>query len=272
MGIMAAPAPLPTRSEPPEPGSDDIFTSLVESNPPPRHGLRAWPVSATIHLAVIAAIFILPLYWSDILPRHPDYVAFLVYDPPAAASAPLAKGREQGATREKPKTQPDLKPEKVPVLQDPMEVPVERPVEPDKTPALDKEGDPNGSDKGILDGSLGGQDGGVLGGVDWGTVGGCVGCTGTGPVLNPDEIPRLIKHVDPLYPQDAFVKKIEGTVLVEALVDATGHVVKARVLRSIPVLDAAALAAVKLWEFVPARQHGVAVATIIQANIRFRIF
>jgi protein TonB len=99
------------------------------------------------------------------------------------------------------------------------------------------------------------------------------GCDGNGlPDLHPEEYPRLLNQVKPVYPQDAFIKKIEGTVLVEAVVDATGHVVNPRVVKSIPILDAAAIVAVKQWLFAPARHHGVAVATVIRAPIQFRIY
>jgi protein TonB len=49
-------------------------------------------------------------------------------------------------------------------------------------------------------------------------------------------------------------------------------VIKARVLRSIPALDAAAIATVKQWQFAPAIKHGRPVATIAQAPVGFRIF
>jgi protein TonB len=76
----------------------------------------------------------------------------------------------------------------------------------------------------------------------------------------------------PVYPQEAFVNKVEGIVVLEILIDESGHVVHARVVRSIPLLDAAALSAVRRWRFVPALRRGRPVATLATAPISFRIY
>jgi protein TonB len=117
-----------------------------------------------------------------------------------------------------------------------------------------------------------GVDGGVIGGTPGGVVGGCIGCTGDGPVLNYDTAPKVIKQVKPQYPQDAFVKKIEGVVLVEILIGSDGRVRNARVLQSIPVLDKAALDAAYQWVFSPALKGGRPVATTAHLPISFKIY
>lgn len=94
----------------------------------------------------------------------------------------------------------------------------------------------------------------------------------TRPVMDFDAPPRVLKQVRPQYPQEAFVKKIEGTVLVEALVDSQGRVTRARVIQSVPLLDAAALAACFEWRFRPAFKGGHPVATIIHMPVAFRIY
>ena len=65
---------------------------------------------------------------------------------------------------------------------------------------------------------------------------------------------------------------MEGTVLVEFVIDAGGRVVTARIVQSIPLLDAAALEAVREWIFAPAFRHGEPVATVAQAPVAFRIY
>ena len=72
-----------------------------------------------------------------------------------------------------------------------------------------------------------GVEGGVVGGVPGGVLGGVLGRTGDGPVLDYDQPPKPIKITRPQYPQEAFVKKIEGTVIVEILIDANGRVIRA---------------------------------------------
>ena len=59
---------------------------------------------------------------------------------------------------------------------------------------------------------------------------------------------------------------------VEILIDSTGRVAKARVVRSIPMLDASALQTVYQWRFSPAIKNGHPVATIAHAPVMFRIY
>jgi protein TonB len=125
---------------------------------------------------------------------------------------------------------------------------------------------------GIPEGMEEGVEGGVVGGVPGGVIGGVIGGTGDGPVLDFDQPPRLIKQTKPVYPQDAFIKKIEGQVLVEALIDSTGHVTRTRVIQSVPALDAAAIQCVSQWVFTAAVKKGRAVPTLIHVPVTFRIF
>ena len=90
--------------------------------------------------------------------------------------------------------------------------------------------------------------------------------------MNFDHPPKPIKMARPQYPNEAFVKKIEGTVIIEILIDATGRVFPVRVIQSIPALDQAAKETVKQWIFSPAVKNGKAVATIANAPVSFRIF
>ncbi len=87
-----------------------------------------------------------------------------------------------------------------------------------------------------------------------------------------DSPPRLLRRSVPQYPQEAFVKKIEGTVLVEILIDSDGRVARSGIVQSVPGLDEAALACVRTWTFAPARKGGQAVATIAHIPIAFRIY
>jgi len=111
-----------------------------------------------------------------------------------------------------------------------------------------------------------------VGGLPGGVLGGVPGGTGTGPVPDFDAGPRLLRQTRPQYPQEAFVKKVEGTVLVEILIDVSGHVTRTRVLQSIPLLDEAARVTVMEWAFQPAMKHGRPVATIAHAPVHFRIY
>ena len=141
-----------------------------------------------------------------------------------------------------------------------------------RVPMADQFGSESGVDDGVPEGMEGGQIGGQVGGVLGGTLGGCIGCTGEDPVMDYDEGPKIITMARPVYPQEAFVKKIEGQVTLEILIDSTGRVVRARVKQSIPVLNQAAIDCVMKWQFKPAIKHGRPVATMANAPVTFRIF
>jgi TonB family protein len=66
--------------------------------------------------------------------------------------------------------------------------------------------------------------------------------------------PRPTRIVPPTYPADAIAKRVEGTVMLDLTVGPDGRVSDAKVVRSIPELDAAALAAARQWEFAPVRR------------------
>jgi TonB family protein len=83
--------------------------------------------------------------------------------------------------------------------------------------------------------------------------------------------PTKVKHVNPVYPQSARDAKITGVVLLEASIGADGRVIDARVVRSIPELDAAALDAVKQWEFTPTAINGVPTPVTIATAIQFSL-
>ena len=87
-----------------------------------------------------------------------------------------------------------------------------------------------------------------------------------------DRAPRAITMTRPQYPQDAFVKKIEGVVTVEIFIGAEGHVLRARVLQSVPGLDLAAAETTCSWVFEPAIKNGRRVPTIAHAPVRFAIY
>jgi protein TonB len=120
----------------------------------------------------------------------------------------------------------------------------------------------------------GGVEGGMVGGVPGGVIGGVIGGTGTGPVpvVDYDRPPRALRTPRPDYPPEAFVKKVEGTVMLEILIDATGRVAGVRVAQSIPLLDKAAVDVVRTWRFEPAVKHGRPVASLAFAPVTFRIY
>jgi len=86
-----------------------------------------------------------------------------------------------------------------------------------------------------------------------------------------DSSPRVLVQTKPFYPRAAFDQKLEGTVLVEFLINELGRVSHAEIRRSLSGFDQAALACVRDWQFEPARRSGRPVACVAQAPVTFRI-
>lgn len=81
--------------------------------------------------------------------------------------------------------------------------------------------------------------------------------------------PARLVNVDPVYPEAARLAGIQGVVILEALINESGKVQDARIMRSIPMLDAAALAAVRQWEFAPTIVNGVPVKAVMTVTVNF---
>jgi protein TonB len=84
--------------------------------------------------------------------------------------------------------------------------------------------------------------------------------------------PTKIRHVPPVYPPEAQTARIEGVVIIEATIGVDGRVSDARILRSIQLLDQAAVDAVRQWEFTPTVLEGVGpVPVIMTVTVNFTL-
>ena len=82
-------------------------------------------------------------------------------------------------------------------------------------------------------------------------------------------LPRKIKDVKPEMPPAAIEARVQGVVIMEIVIDESGAVADAKILRSIPLLDAAALEAVKQWQFEPTELEGRRVPVIVTVTVQF---
>jgi TonB family protein len=83
--------------------------------------------------------------------------------------------------------------------------------------------------------------------------------------------PKLIKSVDPVYPADAWKAGLEGTVILSAKTDASGKVQDVMILRSIPLLNQAAIDAVRQWVYEPLVINNVPKPVVFTVSVRFQI-
>jgi protein TonB len=83
--------------------------------------------------------------------------------------------------------------------------------------------------------------------------------------------PQRIRDVAPVYPSIAQAARVQGIVIIEATIGADGQVVNTRVLRSVPLLDDAALDAVRQWHYTPTLLNGVPVPVIMTVTVQFTL-
>ncbi len=81
--------------------------------------------------------------------------------------------------------------------------------------------------------------------------------------------PRKTKNVNPICPDSARRVGVHGAVTVEFTIDTGGKVTDARIVRSMPPFDDAALTAVKQWQYEPTVLHGTAIPVLLTAVVRF---
>jgi protein TonB len=82
--------------------------------------------------------------------------------------------------------------------------------------------------------------------------------------------PKKIKDVKPVYPAAAEAAKVYGVVILEARIEPDGRVSQARVLRGLPLLDEAALDAVRQWIFTPTLLNNQPVPVLMTVTVAFR--
>ncbi len=83
--------------------------------------------------------------------------------------------------------------------------------------------------------------------------------------------PVKVKDVKPVYPPIAQAAAVQGIVVIEVRIEPDGTVGTASVVRSIPLLDQAALDAVKEWRFTPTLLNGQPVAVMMTVTINFTL-
>jgi TonB family protein len=83
--------------------------------------------------------------------------------------------------------------------------------------------------------------------------------------------PKKIKDVKPVYPAIAQSARVQGIVIIEATIDVDGSVADTQILRSIPLLDQAAIDAVRQWRFVPTLLNGQPTPIIMSVTVNFQL-
>ena len=83
--------------------------------------------------------------------------------------------------------------------------------------------------------------------------------------------PTKTQFAEPAYPPVARAAAVQGVVILELTIGEDGAVSNARVLRSIPLLDQAALDAVRQWRYEPTLLNGAPTPVIMTATVNFTL-
>ena len=83
--------------------------------------------------------------------------------------------------------------------------------------------------------------------------------------------PRKLKNVNPAYPDIARQARVQGVVILECTIGPDGRITDVKVLRGIPLLDAAAVDAVKQWVYEPTFVNGVPARVIMTVTVTFKL-
>lgn len=248
------------------PPSDFRFESLVLSEPASRSKRLSATLttSMALHAVLISTVVILPILFYDAIPEPGAAVrAFFVTPPDVAPPPPPPPPPAAGPVRAARVAAPRPQPVNPSAFVAPIEIPDQ--ITPEE-PSMDL-------------GVEGGVAGGVEGGVPGGVLGGVVGGLPAAPPPPPKVIriggalvaPKLLHKVQPIYPEVAALARLQGVVILEAQVDVNGMVKEVKVLRGTPLLDEAAMAAVRQWRYQPLLFNGVPTEFILTVTVNFSL-
>src|SRR5215510_8250976 len=239
-----------------------LFEDLIESDVVAHktNKSKTLPVSIIIHVICLAVVIIVPLVTSEELPEPTSAVRAFFVEPAAPPPPPPPPPPPAPKAPTTPKTPPKPMTE-APRFTAPIEVP-------------EKIKEEEGIDLGVEGGVPGGVEGGVPGGVVGGVVGGLPDAPPPPAAVRVGgqiKEPKKLKSVPPAYPEIAKQARVQGVVILECTISPQGKVTDVKVLRGIPLLDAAAIEAVKQWVYTPTLLNGVPVPVIMTVTVNFRL-
>jgi protein TonB len=83
--------------------------------------------------------------------------------------------------------------------------------------------------------------------------------------------PKLLAAPDPVYPPLAKQARIQGDVLIDAVIDANGQVAEMQVVSGHPMLITAALDALRRWRYQPTILNDEPTSVQLVVTVRFRL-
>jgi len=240
--------------------------SLVESGGKLKSKQKATTaISFILQILLIGVLVLLPLVFTEALPKQ-QLMTFLVAPPPPPPPPPP------------PAATPEVKIVKRTTELDNGEL--RTPTKIPKKIQMIKEDEPPPPSAGVA-GVVGGVPGGIPGGAVGGVLGGIISGTPTAvpKVATPQRVRvsqgvsqgLLIHQIKPTYPPLARQARIQGMVVLQAVIGKDGSIQNLKVVSGHPMLAPAALEAVKQWRYKPYYLNGEPVEVDTTINVNFTL-
>ena len=228
-----------------------MFEEMVISSPNPKKTNKAWTVivSSVFQITFLAILILIPLIYTEALPK--TMMATMLSAPPPPPPPPPPPAVAQ-VVHVKPQAH----------LMDAGKLMAPK-VIPKEVKIIKEDAEPD-----VATGMTGGVPGGVAGGSMGGVIGGVIGSMGTAPsppksklngplrVGGNVQAARILNRVQPVYPPLARQTRISGTVRLHAIIGKDGAITSLEVMSGHPLLQQAALDAVRQWRYQPTLLNG----------------
>lgn len=223
-------------------------------------------VSFVLQILLIGVLVLLPLVFTEALPKQ-QLMTFLVAPPPPPPPPPPPAATPEVKIIKKVTSELDNG-----ELRTPTKIPKKiEMIKEEETPP------PSAGVAGVVGGVPGGVPGGAIGGV----LGSVINSTPTAVprVANPTRVRvsqgvsqgLLIHQVRPVYPALARQARIQGMVVLQAVIGKDGSIQNLKVVSGHPMLAPAALEAVKQWRYKPYYLNGEPVEVDTTINVNFTL-
>jgi len=222
-------------------------------------------ISAVVQIAFLGILILIPLIYTEALPK--TMMATMLTAPPPPPPPPPPPAAVQVI-----KVRPQVHLMDAGKLMQPKVIPKDVKI-------IKEEAEP---DPGVV-GAVGGVPGGVAGGSMGGVLGGVIGGIGTAPppprprptgpvrVGGNVQAARIVNRVQPVYPPLARQTRISGTVRLHAIISKDGTIQQLEVLSGHPLLQQAALDAVRQWRYQPTLLNGEPVEVDTTIDVIFSL-
>ncbi len=229
-----------------------MFEEMVVSSPNPKKTNKPWTVfvSMLFQVAFLSILILIPLIYTEALPK--TMMATMLTAPPPPPPPPPPPAPAQ-VVHVKPQAHlmdagklmaPKVIPKEVKIIKE------------DAEPDMGAVGMTGGVPGGVAGGSMGGVLGGVIGGMGGAPPPPKPKLGGPLKVGGNVQAARIVNRVQPVYPPLARQTRISGTVRLHAIIGKDGTIQSLEVLSGHPLLQQAALDAVRQWRYQPTLLNG----------------